>query len=145
MRKWVVIGIAAGALLMAVTVFALQVKNSTPVPAAASPQAQDASYSGCGAGAGCGAQSADGAASGGCGASASGGCGSAASSPEAARERLEKIQAYLTDYYTKKLGGSDIKVQVQDYGCHQEATVLKGAQVVDRLSISGNSITRIEG
>lgn len=141
MKKYIVIGSVAVLVLVAVSVFALQGKINQPVVAEeVAPLAAATSSSGCGAGdSGCGVS-----ASAGCGGGASGGCG-VSGSPEETKIRLDQITAYLTDFYTKKLGDTGITVSVEDFGCHQEATVTQAGQVVERLSISGSNITRIEG
>ena len=63
--------------------------------------------------------------------------------PDEAKARTGQITAYLQDYYTGK-GYEKVQVKIDDLGCHQEATVSSGGKVVDRLSVSGNSITKIE-
>ncbi len=78
----------------------------------------------------------------GCGSSAGRSCCSPSSGQQSAAERVESIRAYLTAYYLKTMGG-EIEVEVRDLGCHQEAEVRQGSQVIKRLSISGNSITEI--
>ena len=102
------------------------------------PKQGDGVTSGCGnAAGGCGSSSA------GCG-GASGGCGVTDTDPTASKERLDGIKLYLAKYYTEKLGLSDVSIEIESFGCHEEATVKQGGQVVDRLSISGNNITKIE-
>jgi hypothetical protein len=138
MRKYIIIGSVAVFVLAAVTVFALH-GRSTQTAAAneVAPLAASASVSGCGAsGSGCGSSA-------GCG-SASGGCGGEALSPTEARIRTEQVTAYLTDYYVTKMGYEGVQITIEDFGCHQEATVTKAGQVVDRLSINGTRITKID-
>ena len=138
MKRWLVIGSVAALVLVAGSVFALQGRNAqTPVAQEVSARTADGSYSGCGGSAGCGSSA-------GCG-GATGGCGASATSAEENQERLGLITAYPTDYYGQKLGTSDVQVQIEDFACHQEATVSSGGQVVDKLSVSGNKITKIEG
>jgi hypothetical protein len=141
MRKYIIIGSVAVLVLVAVSVFALQGKNTQAATAQeVAPLAASTSSSGCGAsGSGCGSS-----ASAGCG-GASGGCGGEALNPDEAKARTDQITAYLQDYYTGKLGYEKVQVKIDDFGCHQEATVSSDGQVVDRLSVSGNSITKIEG
>ena len=99
---------------------------------------------GCGSGAGCGASGSCGSLSAG---AAGGGCCSASSAagPQSAVSRAESIQRYLTDYFARKLGDPGIVVEVKDFGCHQEATVLRDGRVWKRLSISGGRITEMAG
>jgi hypothetical protein len=141
MRKWFVLGGIALVIVVAASAFAVQqfvrvdqvaqVEEVQPLP-------KTASYSGCGSG---GCTAGDGNFSSCIG--ASGGCGGPALSPEQTKVRNEQIENYIFSYYSEKLGDKDIIVQVQDYGCHQEATVAKGDQVIKRLSISGNNISEL--
>ena len=138
MKKYIIIGSVAALVLIAVSVFALQGKNTqtataqevAPLPAATASSGCGASGSCCGSSAGCGG--------------ASGGCGGQALNPDEAKVRTGQITAYLVDYYTKKKGYENVQVKIEDFGCHQEATVSSDGQVVDRLSVSGNSITKLE-
>ena len=141
MKKYIIIGSVAVFILVAVSVFALQGKSGqTAVAEEVVPLAAATSSSGCGASGagGCGSS-----ASAGCG-GASGGCGGEALNPDEAKARTDQITAYLQDYYTGK-GFEKVQVKIDDFGCHQEATVSSGGKVVDRLSVSGNSITKIDG
>lgn len=134
MKKYIIIGSVAVFVLVAVSVFALQGKSGqAAVAEEVAPLAAATSSSGCGA-----------SGSGGCGSSASGGCGGEALNPDEAKARTDQITAYLQDYYTGK-GYEKVQVKIDDFGCHQEATVSSDGKVVDRLSVSGNSITKIEG
>ncbi|MCJ7498759.1 hypothetical protein MUP29_00760 [bacterium] len=133
MKKYIIIGSVAVFVLVAVSVFALQGKSGqAAVAEEVAPLAAATSSSGCGA-----------SGSGGCGSSASGGCGGEALNPDEAKARTDQITAYLQDYYTGK-GYEKVQVKIDDFGCHQEATVSSDGKVVDRLSVSGNSITKIE-
>ncbi len=133
MKKYIIIGSVAVLVLVAVSVFALQGKSGqAAVAEEVAPLVASTSSSGCGGGA-----------SGGCGGGASGGCGGEALSPDEAKARTGQITAYLQDYYTGK-GYEKVQVKIDDFGCHQEATVSSDGKVVDRLSVSGNSITKIE-
>jgi hypothetical protein len=143
MKKYIILGSIAAFILVAVSVFALQGKVGQDTVAQAgvaqevAPQAAGTS-SGCGnAAGGCGSSSA------GCG-GAAGGCGVTDTDPTASKERLDGIKLYLAKYYAEKLGMSDVSIEIESFGCHEEATVKQGGQVVDRLSISGNQITKIE-
>ncbi|UCF88297.1 MAG: hypothetical protein JSV70_07725 [bacterium] len=141
MRKYFIIGSVVAFVLIAVSVFALQAKSGkVAVAQEVQPLAASASGSGCGAGgSGCGA-----AGSVGCG-GAAGGCGGEAVDPAEARIRQDKIIAYLQDYYTTRLGYQSVEVKIDDFGCHQEAVVSSAGKVIDKLSVSGNTITKIEG
>jgi hypothetical protein len=141
MRKWFVLGGIALVIVVAASAFAVQqfakVDQVTQVEEV-QPLPKTASYSGCGSG-DCSAGDGNFSSCGG----TSGGCGGPALSPEETKVRNEQIENYIFSYYSEKLGDQDITVQVQDYGCHQEATVAKGDQVIKRLSISGNNISEI--
>ena len=140
MKKYIIIGSVAALVLVAVSVFALQGKNTqTATAQEVAPLAASTSSSGCGAsGSGCGSID-----SAGCG-SASGGCGAQAANPAEAGDRLDQITAYLVDYYTNKRGLSDVEVAVESFGCHEEATVTQAGQLVEKLSINGTRISKIE-
>ena len=56
---------------------------------------------------------------------------------------LEALENYLYRVYAEKLQDPQITVKVQDLGCHMEAEIKKGEQVVKRLSINGNTITEL--
>jgi hypothetical protein len=132
MKKWFIIGAAAAAVMLAVSVYALQGKVTTRDPASLdSANLQKADCSGCVTSSGCD--------------STSGGCGRTASSPEQVQSRLEKIEAYMFEYYTKGQGLADITVEVESFGCHEEATVKQAGQIIGRFSINGGTISPIEG
>ncbi len=141
MRKWFISGGIVLVIIVAVSAFAVQQFariDQAAVVEEVQPLPKTASYSGCGSG-DCG----EGGESFSSCASASGGCGGPALSPEETKVRNEQITDYIYNYYSKKLGDQDITVQVQDYGCHQEATVAKGDQIIKRLSINGNNISEL--
>jgi len=69
-------------------------------------------------------------------------CGGPAAGSAASGGQVEKIEAYLKDYYTEALG-SGIVVEVKDLGCHHEAEIRQNDQVIKRLSISGGTVTDI--
>jgi len=102
--------------------------DSAAVRSEGAPGAQAASKAGCG--------------SSGCGTSAAGSgcCGSGASPTQA---QIERIRTYLYEFYAKELTDPSIEVDVQDLGCHQEATITRAGSVVKRLSINGRRITEI--
>jgi hypothetical protein len=137
MRKWTVLITCIFFILAAATVMALQKRGAVVQTATneVAPLVYDSTQpADCGNGSGC--ANIDG--SSGCG----GGCGTSAD-PAVAKERLESLKGYLYSYYSKKLGEGELNIEVEDFGCHQEATVAKNGTVVERLSISGNSIRRI--
>jgi hypothetical protein len=138
MRKYIIIGSVAVFILVAVSVFALQGKTTqTAASNEVAPLAASTSSSGCGAsGSGCGSSA-------GCG-GPSGGCGGEALNPTEAKVRTDQITDYLVDYYTNKRGLSDVAVKVESFGCHEEATVTQAGQVVEKLSINGSRITKLE-
>ena len=47
------------------------------------------------------------------------------------------------DYYFSQTGDRDVEITIEDFGCHQEATILKDGQEVMKLSISGGEVTEI--
>jgi len=139
MRKWFVLGAVVLVIVVAASAFAVQqFVRTDPVAAVEEIQAQPRSASsGCGSsGAPCGSGEFSSCASG-------GGCGGPALGPEETSVRNDQIKNYIYKYYAEKLGDQNIVVKVQDFGCHQEATVAKGDQVIKRLSISGNNISEI--
>jgi len=140
MKRYIIIGCAAAFVLLAVSVFALQDRSGqAAVAREVAPLTAATATSGCGVGgSGCGSS-----ASAGCG-GASGGCGGEALDPTQAKARTDQITAYLTDYYTTKMGYESVQVRIDDFGCHQEATVTQAGRLVEKLSISGNRITKIE-
>jgi len=76
------------------------------------------------------------------GRSCGGSCCGSSGSPDQAASKTEQIRSYLTDYYVK-LVGEDVEVLVKDLGCHHEAEVRRGDEVIARLSINGGVITEI--
>jgi hypothetical protein len=140
MKKWFVLGGIVLVIVVAASAFAVQQFVRTDQVAAVEEiqaQPRNASSSGCGSsGAPCGSGEFSSCANG-------GGCGGPALSPEATKVRNEQIENYVFSYYSEKLGDQEITVKVQDYGCHQEATVAKGDKIIKRLSVSGNNISEI--
>ncbi len=140
MKKWFVLGGIVLVIVVAASAFAVQQFVRTDAVAAVEEiqaQPQNASSSGCGSsGSPCGSGGSSSCAGG-------GGCGGQAVSPEQSSVRNDQIKSYIFNYYSQKLGDQDIVVQVKDYGCHQEATVAKGDQIIKRLSINGNNISEI--
>jgi hypothetical protein len=140
MKKWsVFIGMAA-VITVAGTAFAVRLSSVYDVSSGISaeraaavetektPVAQAALSSGCGSSE--------------CGAAAAGsGCCKSGAAP--AQAQIERIRAYIHDYYAAELDDPSIKVDVQDLGCHQEATVTRAGKVIKRLSINGGRITDI--
>ena len=63
------------------------------------------------------------------------GCGSGGSA--------EENELLARNYYIDQTGDSDIEVTVEDFGCHQEATILKNGQEVMKLSISGGEVSEV--
>ena len=132
MKRWLIIGVAVAAVMLAVSVYALQGKiESSDSVSGVIPVSDTAGCSGCTSLSGC--------------VSASRGCGSSASSPEQVQSRLEQVEAHLVRYYTERLHLTDVTVEVKSFGCHEEATVKQAGRVVEKLAISGKTISRIEG
>ena len=46
-------------------------------------------------------------------------------------------------YYSETYGEKDFTVEVQDFGCHQEAYIIKDGQPVKKLSISGGNVYEV--
>ena len=140
MKKWSLFAGVAVFVAIAGSAFALRINtNDESLPV--SPQTetlavngqearstQTTSYPGCG--------------SSGCGSSAAGSscCGSGATPTQG---QIERIRIFLYDYYAKDLADPSIEVEVQNLGCHQEATVTQKGKVIKRLSINGGRITEI--
>lgn len=61
-----------------------------------------------------------------------------------ASNRVGVAQEVALDYWTSKYGDSDITISVKDFGCHLEATVLKGRNIVKRLSINPSDLNVYE-
>lgn len=132
MKKWFILGSVTAAAMLAVSVYAFQGKASSRNQAPeGSTEFQAAGCSGCVTTSGCG--------------SVSGACGRTSSSREDVQSRLRKIEAYFVDYYTDKQGLEDITVEVKNFGCHEEATIRQAGQVIARFSITGESISPLEG
>ena len=47
------------------------------------------------------------------------------------------------DYYFSKTGDADFEVVIEDFGCHQEADIVKNGAVVMRVQISGGQVTEL--
>ena len=79
----------------------------------------------------------------GCGVSAGRGTSSSCCSGGGTSLSLDQVKAGVLKYYAGKYGDSDVTVEVKDYGCHQEAEIIKAGAVLKRLSINGNRISEI--
>ncbi|MDT8396601.1 MAG: hypothetical protein RRA32_09205 [bacterium] len=138
MKRYVIMGSVAALVLVSVSVFALQSKSGQDTVARAGV-AREVAPKAAGPSSGCGTDGS------GCGSSAGcGGCGGLDANPREGKARLEKIEGYLVKYYTEKLGISDITIEIESFGCHEEATVKAEGKVIEKLTINGNSITKIE-
>ena len=90
---------------------------------------------------------------GGCRGGRSGGCGgcgnrgAAGTQPGATgasqSDALKAIEELAAKYYIDTYGDTDFTVKVQDYGCHQEAFILKDGQPIKKLSISGGNVYEV--
>jgi len=60
----------------------------------------------------------------------------------APRLSVDQSRERIAEYYAEKLGGP-VTVEIKDFGCHQEAEVLKDGKLVKRLSISGGAVNEI--
>ncbi len=101
-----------------------------------SGQGPSTSSSGCGSG-GCSSGSSGTGSSGGCG--AGGGCGTSQGPVD-----VDALKLQVTGAYGKYSGQSGFHVEIQDLGCHQEATITRDGKTLDRISISGNRMSIIE-
>lgn len=79
-----------------------------------------------------------GAGSGGCG-----GCGKQATAEGGQGSGLKAAEDLAARYYSETYGDKDFTVNVQDFGCHQEAYILKDGQPVKKLSISGGNVYEV--
>jgi hypothetical protein len=77
------------------------------------------------------------------GCSASGGSCCGGDGRGGARTDVKAIEKAAMSYYADKFGDGDVTVQVKDFGCHQEAYILKNGAMVKRLSVSNGSIYEI--
>ncbi len=75
--------------------------------------------------------------SGGCG--GSGGCGTSQGPVD-----VEALKLQVSEAYSKYSGQSGFDVEIQDFGCHQEATITRQGKRLERISISGNRMSLIE-
>jgi hypothetical protein len=85
---------------------------------------------------------------GGCQGAGRGGCGGcggpAGQGQQGARgSDIKATEELAARYYSETYGDTGFTVKVQDFGCHQEAYIIKGGQPVKRLSISGGNIYEV--
>jgi len=132
MKKWFIIGSLTAGVVLAVSVYAYQGGISIRNDSARSwAKERGTGCPGCVSPSGCGL--------------IPGGCGTAASSPEQVQARLEMIRTYFVDYYTGKKGLAGITVEVESFGCHEEATIKQNGETIARFSISGKNISPLDG
>ncbi len=79
--------------------------------------------------------------SGGC--PASGGPGGCCARGPGAATDIKAIERLASRYYAETYGDKEFTVEVRDYGCHQEAYIIKNGAAVKRLSISGGNVYEI--
>jgi len=74
-----------------------------------------------------------------------GGCGRAAGPGQQGTQSsgIKAAEELAYKYYSETYGEKDFTVEVQDFGCHQEAYIIKGGQPVRKLSISGGSVYEV--
>ena len=53
---------------------------------------------------------------------------------------LEPIRQAAADYYINKYGDTAITAEAKDFGCHQEAYILKDGFTIMKLSVNGNRV-----
>jgi len=128
MKKWMAfVGIALVLAAAGASAAYLQARETAPAPSTAlSPvtPGETAAAAAGGSSAGCAC------------------CSGPATGTAPANGRAAQIEAYLTDFYTGILGAG-VTVEVQDLGCHHEASILQNGKIVKRLSINGNAVTDI--
>jgi hypothetical protein len=56
---------------------------------------------------------------------------------------LEGLQKQAANYYMNIYRDTDFEVSVKDFGCHQEAYIIKDGKVVKTLSINGGRIEEV--
>jgi hypothetical protein len=56
---------------------------------------------------------------------------------------IEGIQKQAANYYMNMYRDRDFSVTVKDFGCHQEAYIIKNGNTVKTLSISGGKVYEI--
>ena len=75
-------------------------------------------------------------------AAAAGGCGTGSDCCSGEGGDQDPVElAY--DYYFSKTGDADFEVVIEDFGCHQEADIVKNGAVVMRVQISGGQVTEL--
>jgi hypothetical protein len=72
-----------------------------------------------------------------------GGCGLQAGPGNVQGTDLAAVKRLAADYYTSTYNDSVFDVQVKDFGCHQEAYIIKDGEPVKRLSISGGNVYEV--
>jgi len=72
-------------------------------------------------------------------------CGRGAGAQGAATDPavIEGIRKTAAEYYSGKYNDKDFTVEVKDFGCHQEAYIIKGGSEIKRLSISNGNVNEI--
>lgn len=56
---------------------------------------------------------------------------------------MKGLEKAVSEYYQNKYDGKDFNVEIKDFGCHQEAYIIKDGQPVKRFSISGGAIYEV--
>jgi hypothetical protein len=90
---------------------------------------------GCGPG---GCPTGPGTRTGGCG-GPGGGCGSSSGPVD-----IKALQRYVADAYAKATDDTGFDVVIKDFGCHQEAGIIKDGKTLRRLAISGGRIYELD-
>ncbi len=141
--------ILSAMLVLSGTAIAFKVVQAENQPAYASSarSAQDGQYQDSGQQqrrGGCGCSSGAGQGSG-CGGGGAGGCrgGGPGADTQADPQTINAIKQAVSDYYLERFRDTDFEVEIKDFGCHQEAYVVKGDNKIMSFSVSGNSITEI--
>lgn len=105
--------------------------ESSPASASFGQEADAAYAGGCGPG---GCPSGAGASTGGCG-GPGGGCGSGSGPVD-----IKALERSVAEAYARATGEEGFQVSVKDFGCHQEAEIIKDGKTVKRLAISGGRL-----
>lgn len=69
------------------------------------------------------------------------GTGCSCCSSGAQNSGLDAIKRQAANYYMNVYRDRDFSVTVKDFGCHQEAYIIKNGTVVKTLSISGGRVS----
>lgn len=72
-----------------------------------------------------------------------GGCARQGTTGDAQPTDMQNLKQSISEYYSGKYGDKDFEVKIKDFGCHQEAYIIKNGQPVKRFTINGGTIYEI--